>query len=247
MVRQVEIAGRELKEKAEILQKKLEVTGEGVVAINTKLDLHSGDKIKFIPNIVFDELKTADLGFLSIDNVLPSDFQLDFVTMLADVKVGNCVTCVVSCGKVVSSTILNLLEFSVTHDNSKSVPIKSDSSLKFSFPLLSPGECHVAAQLYGHHVQGSPLIVPVAVSALPGLAQLGLAPLGAGDGGMTAGERIDNKSEVSAFTLGSVYVAKWSEDSVWYRARVDRVVGETVEVTFLDYGNKETITQVGKM
>lgn len=35
--------------------------------------------------------------------------------------------------------------------------------------------------------------------------------------------------------------AKYSLDGDWYRARVDKVAGNTAVVTFIDYGNKETV------
>ena len=141
-------------------------------------------------------------------------------------QVGSKITCLLSCNKEVSKTALNFLQCSVIH-NDKPVDISMDSSqLKFEFSLLFNGEYHVTAQLYGQHVLGSPLTLPVAASALPGLLQLGY-----GVGGGTE------------FNLdeGSECVAKWTEDMVWYRARVDKVEGDMLEVTFLDYGNKEVV------
>ena len=91
----------------------------------------------------------------------------------------------------------------------------------------------VIAQLYGQHVLGSPLALPVATSSLPGLLQLGLVPHDNGD----------CKSAESNLLVGSECVAKWMEDKVWYRARVDKVEGKFLEVTFLDYGNKESVAK----
>merc|ERR1719318_1233096 len=228
-------------EQVEVLHNKLEVTNErGDSRASSKVNPSPNfvDKIKFVPNVLLDELKTIDLGFLAINNILPSDFHLDMVTMLANVQVMGSITCVLSCDKDASPSILSFLKYSVTHKD-KSVTINTDSSLlKFTFPLPHPGQYHVTAKLYGHHVHGSPLTVPVAVSALPGLAQLGLVPLGADN----VGGGVEMKSDVVGVTAGLVCVAKWSEDGVWYRAKVDKVEGEMVEVTFLDYGNTETVT-----
>ena len=38
-------------------------------------------------------------------------------------------------------------------------------------------------------------------------------------------------------------MAKWTEDKVWYRARVEKVEGKLAEVTSLDYGNKELVSK----
>merc|ERR1719318_2234590 len=227
-------------EQVEVLHNKLEVTNErGETGASSKVNPSPTlvDKIKFVPNVLLDELKTLDLGFLAINNILPSDFHLDMVTMLANVQVMGSITCVLSSDKDASPSILSFLKYSVTHKN-KTVTINTDSSLlKFTFPLPHPGQYHVTAKLYGHHVHGSPLTVPVAVSALPGLAQLGLVPLGADVGG-----GVEMKSDVVRVTAGLVCVAKWNEDGVWCRAKVDKVEGEVVELTFLDYGNTETVT-----
>merc|ERR1719318_15995 len=227
-------------EQVEVLHNKLEVTNErGETRASSKVNPSPTlvDKIKFVPNVLLDELKTIDLGFLAINNILPSDFHLDMVTMLANVQVMGSITCVLSCDKDASPSILSFLKYSVTHKD-KPVTINTDSSLlKFTFSLPHPGQYHVTAKLYGHHVHGSPLTVPVAVSALPGLAQLGLVPLGADN----VGGGVEMKSDVVGVTAGLVCVAKWSEDGVWYRAKVDKVEGEVVEVTFLDYGNTETV------
>ena len=240
MIRQVEIAGREMVEQVEVLHNKLEVIDERDPRASSKVHPFPADvdKIKFVPNVLLDELKTIDLGFLAIDNILPSDFHLDMVTMLHNVQVMGSITCVLSCDKDVSPSILSFLKYSVTQKENP-VRIKTDPShLQFTFPLPRPGQYHVTAQLYGHHVHGSPLTVPVAVSALPGLAQLGLAPLGAEHGGGGVEMKPDVDDGVMA---GLVCVAKWSEDGVWYRAMVGKVEGEVVEVTFLDYGNTEVV------
>ena len=175
-------------------------------------------------------------GFLAIDNVLPTDFQLVMATLLQNVKVGGKITCVLSRHKEVSRTVLDFLQCSVIY-NDKQVDISVDSSqLKFDFSLLFDGEYHVTAQLYGQHVLGSPLTLPVAASTLPGLLQLGLIPHGGhGDGG--------RKSAEFNLVEGSECVAKWTEDMVWYRARVDKVEGEMLEVTFLDYGSRERVAK----
>merc|ERR1719369_689936 len=89
--------------------------------------------INFVPN---DKLEWSNLGFLAIDNVLPTDFQLDMETLLQNVQVGGKITCLLSCNKEVSRTVLNFLQCSVIH-NDKPVKISMDSSqLKFEFSLL---------------------------------------------------------------------------------------------------------------
>eukprot|EP00092_Neocalanus_flemingeri_P022720 GFUD01024640.1.p1 GENE.GFUD01024640.1~~GFUD01024640.1.p1 ORF type:complete len:288 (+),score=91.09 GFUD01024640.1:51-866(+) len=172
VIRQVEVVGSEMMEEVEEL--KLNCMEEQNDLTNTKKDSLQGEHIKFVPNVVFDELKKTDLGFLAFGDLIPLDFHLDLVTLLAHVKVGGNISCSVSCNKVVSPAILGFLSFTVTSDNNP-VSIKTGSNpLLFSFPLAMPGQYQVSAQLYGQHVSGSPLTVPVAVRALPGL---GLAPL----------------------------------------------------------------------
>merc|ERR1719508_346481 len=43
-------------------------------------------------------------------------------------------------------------------------------------------------------------------------------------------------SDEISFPPGSFCIALWTEDSVWYRARVESVTGELHHVTFVDYG-----------
>merc|ERR1719186_1991272 len=249
-------------EELELQQNNLEVRQKFT---SSKADIGRGMKVKFVPNVGFDELKKADLGFLAYGDFVPSNFHLDLVTLLPSVKVGGSIACMVSCDKEVSPTILNFLKFTVTSDNRPVTTKISSSSLQFSFPLLSPGQYCVSAKLYDQHVQGSPLTLPVAVCALPGLAQLGLAPLHTGavpvkeecdvsstdDVGSQASiekkmgsEKVAMKQmEANSLLLvpGHLCVAKWSEDGIWYNVRVDKVVDRQVEVTFIDYGNVEKI------
>ena len=42
-------------------------------------------------------------------------------------------------------------------------------------------------------------------------------------------------------TVNTICYAKWSEDSVWYNARVEALQGDKVEVIFVNYGNKDLI------
>ncbi len=78
-------------------------------------------------------------------------------------------------------------------------------------------------------------IVSVAASALAGLLKLGLIPHENG--------KKEGRSLKSNIFGGSECVAKWAEDMVWYRARVNKVEGEMLEVTFYDYGNKEMVAK----
>jgi len=155
--------------------------------------------------------------------------------LLQNVQVGSKITCVLSCQREVSKTVLDFLQCRVVY-NSKLVDIDVDSSrLKFKFSLLFDGEYRITVQLYGQHILGSPLTLPVAASALPGLLKLGLIP--------HENENKGGESVESSLYEGSECVAKWTEDKVWYRARVDKVEGEMLEVTFYDYGNKEMVVK----
>merc|ERR1719186_1449202 len=251
-------------EEVELLQNNLEVRQN---LTSSKADTGRGMKVKFVPNVGFDELKKADLGFLAYGDFVPFNFHLDLITLLPSVKVGGSITCMVSCDKEVSPTILSFLKFTVTIDNRPIATKISSNSLQCSFPLPSPGQYCVSTKLYDQHVQGSPLTLPVAVCALPGLAQLGLAPLHTGAvpvkeecdvsstdnvGSQTpsnekkmGSEKVAMKQiEAKSLLLvpGHLCVAKWSEDGIWYNARVDKVEDRQVEVTFIDYGNVENIS-----
>ena len=41
---------------------------------------------------------------------------------------------------------------------------------------------------------------------------------------------------------GDIVAAKFSADGQWYRARIEKMVDKKVEVTYVDYGNKELLT-----
>ena len=43
--------------------------------------------------------------------------------------------------------------------------------------------------------------------------------------------------------LGMPCCAKYSEDNSWYRAKIDQIDGTNVKVTFVDYGNHESVEQ----
>ena len=48
-------------------------------------------------------------------------------------------------------------------------------------------------------------------------------------------------NEISRFKPGGVYLAKWEEDNIWYKARVDSVKVLSLNITFIDYGNSVTV------
>ena len=57
-------------------------------------------------------------------------------------------------------------------------------------------------------------------------------------------EKLDEfppQSLPAIYSVGSSCLVRWCEDSVWYRARVDRIDEGLYEVTFLDYGNKVVV------
>ena len=231
VIEDVENAGKTLLAQMENMINKVEGVGE-----NGSKDRSNGvvstKNISLVPNTAFE---WSNLGFLAIDNVLPTDFQLNMVTLLQNVQVGSKITCVVSCQKEVSKTVLDQLHYSV-YFNEKMIIVERDSTpLEFNFLLRFHGDYLVVVELYGQHVLGSPLTLPVAASALPGLLKLGLIPHDNGDEG--------GKSSELNISQGSECVAKWTEDMVWYRARVDKVEGEMLEVTFYDYGNKEMVAR----
>ena len=129
--------------------------------------------ISFVPNVMLD---WSNLGFFAIDNVLPTDFQLDIVTLIQNVQVGGKIACMLFCHKEISKAVFYYLQLSVLHGY-KPVDISMDSSdLKFEFMLQCDGDYHVTAQLYGKYAPGCPLTLPVASSASLGLLQLGLVP-----------------------------------------------------------------------
>merc|ERR1719508_38137 len=123
-------------EEVELQQNNLEVRQN---LTSSKADSGRGMKVKFVPNVGFDELKKADLGFLAYGDFVPSNFHLDLVTLLPSVKVGGSITCVVSCDKEVSPTIASFLKFTVTSDDRPIAAKFGCNSLQFSFPLPSPG------------------------------------------------------------------------------------------------------------
>ncbi|CAC5408616.1 TDRD1_4_6_7 [Mytilus coruscus] len=51
----------------------------------------------------------------------------------------------------------------------------------------------------------------------------------------TGGEKVQSPN------IGMVYAAQFSADNNWYRARVDSITGDSVAVTYIDYGNTENL------
>ena len=46
------------------------------------------------------------------------------------------------------------------------------------------------------------------------------------------------------FTVGQILVARWSEDNVWYRAKILEVTGQgSIQVVFTDYGNEAKVEE----
>merc|ERR1719431_737995 len=82
--------------------------------------------------------------------------------------------------------------------------------------------------MQGRHLRGSPLCLPVSSESVikDRLAMMGLAPL-------------DSK----VFGIGTKCFAKWSEDSTWYNAVVEKIVDTKYHVTFSDYGNGDQLEE----
>ncbi|XP_069092185.1 tudor domain-containing protein 6 isoform X2 [Pleurodeles waltl] len=56
-----------------------------------------------------------------------------------------------------------------------------------------------------------------------------------------AGDRLDQKDGHTAFQSGEPCIVKYSEDEQWYRALIRCPAGDRWIVTFVDYGNEETV------
>ena len=83
VIRQVDLAGKDLlEEMKDMMQNKLEAVVEHGPMASIK-------NISFVPNVM---LEWSNLGFLAIDNVLPTDFHLDIVTLLQNVQVGQLIS-----------------------------------------------------------------------------------------------------------------------------------------------------------
>ena len=57
-------------------------------------------------------------------------------------------------------------------------------------------------------------------------------------------KKLSEKKVVSRWSVGEEVVARWADDGVWYRARVEaREPAGTYTVTFLDYGNQAEVAE----
>ena len=57
-------------------------------------------------------------------------------------------------------------------------------------------------------------------------------------------KKLSEKKVVSRWSVGEEVVARWADDGVWYRARVEaRDPAGTYTVTFLDYGNQAEVAE----
>ena len=116
VIRKVETAGKDLlAEMEDMIHDKLEAVGEDGSTMKPNCAV-STRKISFVPN---DMLEWSNLGFLAIDDVMPTDFHLDLVTLLKDVHVGGKITFVLSCHKEISKTLIDFLHCCVVHKISK--------------------------------------------------------------------------------------------------------------------------------
>ena len=83
VIRQVETAGKDLLlDLEDMMQNKLELVGLNDVKSRSNC-VATTKTVNFVPN---DKLEWSNLGFLAIDNVLPTDFQLDMATLLQNVE-----------------------------------------------------------------------------------------------------------------------------------------------------------------
>ena len=118
--------------------------------------------IEFVNNSKCD---ASQLGFLALNGIVPSDFVLEMVSLLPEMCTGSRIGFAVQRSKKKNSIVDSFLKFYVEHEG-KPVEISTDKSpnssfMIFSFEPQSYGQYIISTTLYGHHVLGSPLIVPI--------------------------------------------------------------------------------------
>ena len=142
-------------------------------------DLVENTNIKFaVANDIIDF--SSCIGFVSQNNLLPSDLTLELATALLKVKTGGTILLNVCSNKDVSKQVFLTIFSSILHENStgevyRQKKIESLHQMKMRFKAMERGVYTISVKLYGFHITNSPMVIPVDDVPEELLAKVGLS------------------------------------------------------------------------
>ena len=132
------------------------------------------------------EDKVPEQGFISHNEVLPSDISLNLVTEIRKLHTKAAIVLSLTAERPLFNTFLMKSLSIIIHpegDPSVKVPhqhkITGETELKIRFKVQDEGVYLVSVRLYNHHIRQSPVLIPVLNDPVYGLAKLGLTMSGA--------------------------------------------------------------------
>jgi len=136
--------------------------------------------IRFVAS-TFDNADAPKQGFISQNDVLPSDLSLNLVTEIRKLHTKAAILLSVSGDRpLLDSILLKSLTVLIHPEGEPSFKVphqqkmKGDQELLVRFKVQDEGLYLVSVKLYNHHIRQSPLLVPVFVDPDQGLAKLGI-------------------------------------------------------------------------
>ena len=120
------------------------------------------------------------IGFISQNNLLPSDLTLELASNLLKVKTGGTILLSICSNKPVSQQAFLKVSTSILHEMSseevyRQKKIESSQEMKMRFRSIQRGIYTISAKLYGVHITNSPLMIPVDDVPEELLAKVGLS------------------------------------------------------------------------
>jgi len=210
-----------------------------------------------ILEIVFVPRPLSSVGYLCHGSVLPSCLTLVLSTALTEVKVGARIVLDVEgpTSKVKDQVLVSVRYPQSTKEETCQCQGKN---LQYSIVLPCEGLYTVTATLYKENIEGSPLIIPVFTDPSKVLGQIGISAAG-NEGAVPAVDTRGQGQKVVAppatavpvpskltlpveYVMGTMCLAKWGKDGIWYNAKIDKDCRERgVEVTFMNYNNSDFV------
>ena len=148
-------------------------------------ELLSSVNIRFEASSLSED-KAPEQGFISHNEVLPSNISLNLVTEIRKLQTKAAIVLSLTADRPLFNSFLMKSLSILIHpegDPSVKVPhqhkITGEQELKIRFKVQEEGVYLVSVRLYNHHIRQSPLLVPVLNDPVHGLAKLGLTMSGA--------------------------------------------------------------------
>ena len=201
----------------------------------------------------FNSLEARHIGYLTLNNILPSDLKLELSSKIQNIAIGVEIRFkLINYGKPFPTFMKNFLEHYVCDIDGKpyvineSISSDEKSIVEFGLKVSRCTQIVVKSTLFKQNVGNSPIILPVLDNIAQQLSGMRLLSRKKDDlefespSPTTMSSDIytnDYSHEIESHQVGDIVVAKWSEDGCWYNAQVITVGDNVYKVMFCNFGN----------